>query len=222
MKSSTKVLLLAIAASILVAGARFLGQVQGWIPTTSGGGLHPLGVSWLPFVFGPVFAARLAREGSAPRWRRARLLGVAGLVAIVVVVMWKFAPIADLPKDAPGLQEATNSALLAAFAATLTVTALHCALWWRLVFAIVCYAVPVRLVVLALTAVAKQMEYDTHYTKFGPAGNEFDLYTTVTTAAVAQLGFWVPFAVVCGFASGTFFARSQEPRSETAARHSSD
>ena len=207
MKSSTKVLLLAIAASILVAGARFLGQVQGWIPTTSGGGLHPLGVSWLPFVFGPVFAARLAREGSAPRWRRARLLGVAGLVAIVVVVMWKFAPIADLPKSDPSLQGATDDALKATFVATLIVTALLCAMWWRLALALICYAVPVRLVVIALTAVAKQLEYDTHYTKFGPAGNEFDFVTTVTTASIAQLGFWVPFAVVCGFASGAFFAK---------------
>ena len=56
-------------------------------------------------------------------------------------------------------------------------------------------------------AVAKQLEYDTHYTKFGPAGNEFDFVTTVTTASIAQLGFWVPFAVVCGFASGAFFAK---------------
>ncbi|MGC6489328.1 MAG: hypothetical protein ACON4Z_16900 [Planctomycetota bacterium] len=212
MSGSIKVLVAAILASIAVAAGRYLGQVQGWIPTTSGGSLHPLGVSWLPFVFGPVFAARLAREGSAPRWRRARLVSVAGFAAIVVVVMWKFAPIADLPKGAPGLQEATNSALFAAFVTTLAVTALLCVLWGRLALTIVCYAVPVRLAVLALTAIAKQSEVDTHYTKFGPAGNEFDLWTTVSTAAVAQLGFWVPFAVVCGFASGTFFAKRPAPQ----------
>ncbi|GEM_PF-3461018 len=212
MKPSTKVLLFAVAASLAVAVARFVGQVQGWIPTTSGGGLHPLGVSWLPFVFGPVFAAQLAREGSAPRWQRARLLGVSGFVAVVAVVMWKFAPIADLPKDAPGLQAATDSALFAAFVATLAVFAAQCALWGRLALAIVCYAVPVRLAVLALTAIAKKLDYDTHYTKFGPAGNEFDLATTVSTAAVAQLGFWVPFAVVCGFSTGTFFAKRSTPQ----------
>jgi hypothetical protein len=63
-----------------------------------------------------------------------------------------------------------------------------------------------------LTAVAKQMELDTHYTKFGTAGDEFDLATTLTTASIAQFGFWVPFSVVCGFATGSFFGRPSKPQ----------
>lgn len=207
MKLTWKDLALPIIVTVAVALARFVGQVQGWIPAASGGGLHPLGVSWLPFVFGPLFARRLSRGGSLPRSRRAGVFGVAGLLAVVAVLMWKFAPIADLPKSDPSLQGATDDALKATFVATLIVTALLCAMWWRLALALICYAVPVRLIVIALTVVAKQFEYDTHYTKFGPAGNEFDFVTTVTTASIAQLGFWVPFAVVCGFASGAFFAK---------------
>ena len=69
-----KALWVSVLISVAVALARFIGQVQGWIDTSSGGGLHPLGVSWLPFVFGPVFARRLARTGrrhghtKRPRW----------------------------------------------------------------------------------------------------------------------------------------------------------
>ena len=37
MKMSLKTLLFAIFASIAIAVARFIGQVQGWIPATSGG-----------------------------------------------------------------------------------------------------------------------------------------------------------------------------------------
>ena len=59
----------AVLISVAVAALRFFGQVQGWITTSSGGGLHPVGVVWLPFLFGPVFASRLARSGSAPRTR---------------------------------------------------------------------------------------------------------------------------------------------------------
>jgi hypothetical protein len=207
-----KALVIAVLISIAVAALRFLGQVQGWITTSSGGGLHPVGVVWLPFLFGPVFAARLARSGSAPRMRRSSAIGVVGLLLIVGVVIWQFAPIADLPGSDPAAKEATNKALFASFVATLVVFAVHAASWWKLALTMICYAVPVRLAVIALTAIAKQMDYDTHYTKFGPSGEQFDLATTLTTASIAQLGFWVPFAVVCGFATGSFFGPKPKPQ----------
>ena len=45
-----------------------------------------------------------------------------------------------------------------------------------------------------------------------PSGEQFDLATTLTTASIAQLGFWVPFAVVCGFATGSFFGPKPKPQ----------
>ena len=202
----------AVLISVAVTALRFFGQVQGWITTSSGGGLHPVGVVWLPFLFGPVFASRLARSGSAPRMRRSSAIGVVGLLLIIGVLTWQFAPIADLPGSDPAVKEATNKALFVSFIATLLVFAMHAAAWWRLALTMICYAVPVRLVVIALTAIAKQNDYDTHYTKFGPSGEQFDLATTLTTASIAQLGFWVPFAVVCGFATGSFFGPKSNPQ----------
>ena len=202
----------AVLISVAVAALRFFGQVQGWITTSSGGGLHPVGVVWLPFLFGPVFASRLARIGSAPRMRRSSAIGVVGLLLIIGVLTWQFAPIADLPGSDPAVKEATNKALFVSFIATLLVFAMHAAAWWRLALTMICYAVPVRLVVIALTAIAKQNDYDTHYTKFGPSGEQFDLATTLTTASIAQLGFWVPVAVVCGFATGSFFGPKSNPQ----------
>ena len=199
-----KTLWVSVLISVAVALARFVGQVQGWIDTSSGGGLHPLGVSWLPFIFGPVFARRLARNGSAPRCRKTATLGIFGLVSIVAVVIWQFAPLATSEADPGSVREATNIALQLAFVVTLAFAAIHAVVWWRLALTLICYAVPVRLAVLAMTAVAKQQDFDTHYTKFGPAGEQFDIARTLTTAAIAQLGFWVPFAVVCGFATGGF------------------
>ena len=210
MKLISKAFLLPILASIAIAIARFIGQVQGWIPATSGGSLHPLGVSWLPFLVGPFFANRLVREGSMPRTRIATVLGVVGMLAIVALTMWQFRHLADAPPEryaTKATEEANNVAFQMIFVTTLGIAAVLCAAWWRLALALICYAVPVRLTVIILTAIAKQMECDTHYTKFGPAGEQFDLVTTLATASVAQLGFWVPFAVVCGFATGGFFGR---------------
>ena len=202
-----KTIWVAVSVSVAVALARFVGQVQGWIDTSSGGGLHPLGVSWLPFVFGPVFARRLARDGSAPRSQKTAALGVFGLVVIVAIVIWQFAPLANSEADPSSVREATNTALQLAFVATLAVAAIHAVVWWRLALTLICYAIPVRIAVLAVTAFAKQQDFDTHYTKFGPAGEQFDIARTLTTATIAQLGFWVPFAVVCGFATGGFVRR---------------
>lgn len=202
-----KTLWVSVLISVAVALARFIGQVQGWVDTSSGGGLHPLGVSWLPFVFGPVFARRLAKNGSTPRSHKTATLGVVGLAVIVATVIWQFAPLADAEADTGAVREATNTALRVAFAVTLAVAAIHTAVWSRLALTLICYAVPVRLAVLAMTAIAKQQDFDTHYTKFGPAGEQFDIVTTLQTAAIAQLGFWVPFAVICGFATGGFVRR---------------
>ena len=210
MKLTSKAFLLPVLVSIAIAIARFLGQVQGWIPATSGGSLHPLGVSWLPFVFGPLFAAKLARSGSIPRARLVAVFGVIGVISIVALTLWQFRHLADAPPDryaTEATEEANNVAFQVIFVTTLVIAAVLCAAWWRLALALICYAVPVRLTVIILTAIAKQMECDTHYTKFGPAGEEFDLVTTLATASVAQIGFWVPFAVVCGFATGGFFGR---------------
>ena len=139
-----------------------------------------------------------------------------GVVIIVSLTMWQFRHLVDSPAsryatNAP--KEADNAAFHAIFVATLAIAVVHCATWWRLAAALICYAVPVRVTIIALTAVAKQMECETHYTKFGPGGEEFDLATTLTTASIAQLGFWVPFAVVCGFATGSFFSRRPAPGS---------
>ncbi len=206
-----RLVLVPVLLTVAVAVVRFLGQVWGWIPTESGGGLHLLGIVWLPFVFGPWFARRLLRDGPGSRWGRWRAAAVSGLLALVVLVSWMFAPLADAPPG-PVTAAATSVALRTSFTATLVVTAALAAMWWRLAWTLVCYAVPVRLTVILLTWIAKTSDFDTHYTKFGPSGEEHALPKTMALASVAQLGFWVPFAVVCGFVGASLFARRPAER----------
>ena len=201
-----RLVLVPVLLTVGVAVARFLGEVQGWIPTASGGGLHLLGISWLPFVFGPLFARRLMREGRGPRVARWRAVAIVGLLALVGVVSWQFAPLADA-QPGPETAAATSTALRTSFTACLVVAAGMVVTWWRLAWTLVCYAVPVRLTVILLTWIAKTADYDTHYTKFGTTGEQHDLAKTMAMASVAQLGFWVPFAVVCGCFGASLFAR---------------
>ena len=71
--------------SIVITVLRLVGELQGWsralFNPVAGGGGALVGISWLPFLFGPYFAWNLARSGkgtSAP-WKAVGLsvLGIA-------------------------------------------------------------------------------------------------------------------------------------------------
>ena len=61
--------------------------------------------------------------------------------------------------------------------------------------------------VVVITYSAKVQDWDTHYTKFGPAGIERDLGETMFAASVAQMGFWVAFSVIGGVLAGAITSR---------------
>jgi hypothetical protein len=176
------------------------------IGSAPGGGGAVLGITWLVFVFGAWFGVRLARGGSAPRLRPAWIWALCAFVAIAGAVAWTFADIDRGDRsDAAFEQLRAQVLLLAAVACGASV--LSFVVWPRLALACLLYAIPARLTVVGLTAIAKASAWDTHYTKLGPAAIERGLEETVTAAAVAQLGFWVPFTVVGGVLAGSLFGR---------------
>ncbi|MBX3464811.1 MAG: hypothetical protein KF830_16710 [Planctomycetes bacterium] len=187
--------------TLLVSVARLVAERQGWGTTASGGRGFWLGITWLAFVFGAWFGWRLGRGGATPRVARAWLWPLLGLVAIVGAVMVSFRGID--PKDtSPAAMDALRQAVLAIAGTTIVVALLQFAVWPRLALALLAYAIPARATVLAITWLAKQQGWDTHYTKLGPAGIEQDLAGTMLATSVAQLGFWVPFTVVAGMLAG--------------------
>ena len=63
----------------------------------------------------------------------------------------------------------------------------------------------------AITWLAKNQGWDTHYTKFGPKGWTFDMAGTMTRTAVMQLGFWIPITIVFGTLLGVvLFGRGKK------------
>ena len=206
--STLRLVLGPLLLTTLVCVARLVGEVQGWISPRSGGALHPLGISWLTFVFGAWFATRLRNVGSAPHLARPRTVATLTLLGLAAAVAWQFGPFAEQPAD-----DATfvrlRSAVLLLVALASAAAAVAFAVWPRLAWTMLCYALPTRLVVFLITWFAKVQGYDTHYVKFGPPGIERDLPDTLLATALAQGGFWVPFTVVCGVAIGVWFARGR-------------
>lgn len=189
-----------------VSIARLVGELTGLVAPTSGGMLHPLGITWLVFVFGAWFGWRLSRSGSPPRMPNARGFVVVMMLVLVGAAMWQFAPFGDAPKnDATFAKLRVAVLVLSAIAGTLAIFALFA--WPRMALTMLFYAVPARAMVLAFTWLAKSQAWETHYTKFGPPGIEVDLGETMTAASLAQFGFWVPFTIVAGTFAGTLVAR---------------
>lgn len=191
-----------VLITVLLSAVRLAAEVNGWIASDSGGALHPLGISWLPFVFGIWFAVRIARTGSRPRTSAIRVVAPVLLLAVFACIPWQFAPFFEADHSDVTYARLRVAVLTLATIATAAMLA-DFAMWPKLAWTMLCYAVPSRLFVFALTWFAKlQPDWDTHYTKFGPPGIERDLPETLVATAIAQGGFWVPFTVVCGVAAG--------------------
>ena len=189
--------------TLVLSCVRLAGEVLGWLPATSGGALHPLGIGWGMLVFGGWFGWRLARGGSAPRVARAWAWAwpLVALSTIVATVVLMFGPLREAaPSEA-------NFVLLRGGVLTIAAVALAGAttmfmVWPRLAWTLLVYGLLARATVVAMTWLAKTNAWNTHYTKFGPSGFERDLEDTLVGASLAQFGVWVPLTIVAGTLAG--------------------
>ena len=207
--STLRLILWPTVITALISAARLTAEVNGWVPPRSGGALHPLGISWLALASGAWFGARLRREDSRPRIWPAWPWAWIAFAAIVASIGWQFGPLLEADRSEVTFAQLRVAVLtLAGIASTAAIGMF--VLWPRLAWTMLCYAVPARATVVAITWLAKQQGWETHYTKFGPPGIEADMPTTMLSAAIAQGGFWVPWTVVAGFVIGSMFGRKPD------------
>lgn len=191
--------------TLAVSIARLVAERQGVVTTRSGGAGAWLGITWLTFVFGAWFGFRLARAGALPRRVPIWPWSTIALLLLIGAGMWQFRPLLEADQSDTTFAQLRQAVLILVGIATILAIAMF-VLWPRLAWTLLCYAVPARATVVALTALAKAQGWDTHYTKFGPPGIERDLPETIAGAALAQGGFWVPFTVIGGTFAGAWFA----------------
>lgn len=185
---------------------RLVAEVNGWLSNSSGGRLVPLGITWCIFVFGSWFGWKLAAVDAGPRVRPAWPWALLAFVATAATVAIGFRPLLGGDQSDATFAAVRVVVLTGAGVATLAALAMF-AVWPRLAWVLLLYALPARALVVALTWLAKTQGWNTHYAKFGPTGIERDLPTTMVSASIAQFGFWVPFTIVGGTLAGTLFGR---------------
>jgi len=184
--------------TLAVTLLRLAGELLHWSPrlfnTAAGGGGAIIGISWLPFIFGPYFAVKLARSGhGATNPWKALGISVVGLAITVGGGFLGFAPQLKYPgKEAVGY-------ILIAVGALVVIWG-----WPALFKVLVAYGYAARIPVAIIMIFALQGHWGTHYDAMPPMPvptSFFPLYLEI--AFLPQMVAWIVFTVLVGSLVGS-------------------
>ena len=197
--SISRLILVPSVVTLAVTVLRVVGELQHWpapwFKTQAGGGGAIVGISWLPIIFGPYFALKLAGSGNRPPSAgKAIGFAVLGLLVAFGGSFVGFAPQVKIPgKIFVGLLVLVAAAALQFLA------------WSAFAKTLVAYGYAARIPVAILMFFAFQGNWGTHYDALPPGYNgPMTLWGKyVELGLVPQLVFWVVFTVIVGALFGT-------------------
>ncbi len=184
---------------------RLIGELQGWSPLffnkSAGGGQAIVGISWLPFIFGPYFARKLAAAGEGPSsWGKAIGASVAALVVFVLGIIVFFT----------GFIKHMNSVALVGFVLLLASAFMPRIGWKAFGNALLAYAFAARIPVLIVMFIAMSANgghgWGTHYDVATPGFTVTSFAQKfVDLAVLPQMGGWIGWTAVAGGLLGSIF-----------------
>jgi len=206
-KSASITTLIAIPAAITlcVTILRLIGELEGWSPLffnrAAGGGAAVMGISWLPIIFGPYFAVKLARASEGPS-STGKSIGFAclGLVVYFLAGLW-FSSTFSHP-----------SYLTLLPILLMLVTAFVPGIGWRsLGNTLLAYAFAARIPVVIVMFFAMQgnggQGWGTHYDAVAPMfAHASFVKKFFYEALLPQMTMWIGWTVVVGSVVGTVVA----------------
>lgn len=192
--SVLRLILIPAVITLAVTILRLVGELQGWSPllfgNEAGGGGAVVGITWLPFIFGPYFAVKLARAGEGPA-STGKAVGftLLGIVVFVAAGFVGFAPQVTLPG-----RMAIGYILMAG--ATLLVYPG----WPKLFKTLLAYAYAARIPVMIVMFFAIYGNWGTHYDALPPdyTGPADPLGKFFLIGFLPQMIFWVGYTILIG------------------------
>ncbi len=188
---------------------RLLGELRGWphpwFNASAGGGGALVGISWLPVIFGPYFAWKLASAGQGPA-SAGKAIGAAlgGLAPIVL------GAILSIPKPN---HPAPLGLFLVGSLIMLVGAFIPCWGWRQLGNTLLAYALAARIPVLIVMLIAMNgnggQGWGTHYDVMPPFMASVQmgvLQKWFTIGVVPQLTFWIAWTVILGSLLGSIVA----------------
>ena len=197
-----KLILVPAVVTLAVTILRLVGELENWAPLFfnkhAGGGGALIGISWLPILFGPYFAWKLATVGEGPASTGKALSAI--FMGVVVFVAGGFSFFASLRNPA-----SPNLILLLLGVVLWIGSGFIARLAWRgLGNTLFAYAFAARIPVLIVMYLAMSgnggQGWGTHYDAVGPG---FPPSTPLATkffelAVVPQMTLWIGWTVVAG------------------------
>lgn len=214
--STRKLVFWPAVVTLAVTLLRLTGELLHWSPSlfnpAAGGGGALVGISWLPPVFGILFAIQLVRAGLGPV-SGGRAIGrtFLGLVAAAAVVFGS---------SALGLMKPGQFGLLGLvlFTSALAIgAAIAWSGWPALGRTLLAYAFAARLPVALLMLVAMLGNWGTHYDVAPPGFPEMGVFAKwLMIGALPQLTSWIAFTVLTGALTGSIAGAVASRRSAPA------
>jgi hypothetical protein len=176
---------------------RLVGELEHWpkpwFSTAAGGGAAIIGISWLPIIFGPYFAWKLAGAGEGPS-NVGKAVGFAflGLVVYLLGMFW-----------AQSTFSHPSMLTLVAFLVMLVAAFIPGIGWRSLGNTLIAYAFAARIPVLIVMFLAMRgnggQGWGTHYDAIAPMfANASFARKFVDEALLPQMTMWIGWTVVLG------------------------
>jgi hypothetical protein len=186
--------------TLAVTLLRLLGELQQWsslfFNRSAGGGGAIVGISWLPIIFGPYFAVKIARSSEEPV-RAGKAFGFAAL-GVVIFIAGGYLGFANGP---------TPNRMLLGLLVMVIAAALQFIPWGALAKTLIAYAYAARIPVAIVMFFAIRGSWDTHYDALPPEGaipSGFWL-KYLYIALIPQLVMWIAYTIILGALIGTAY-----------------
>jgi hypothetical protein len=190
-----------LAITILRLEGELHGWPKPWFSNAAGGGGAIIGISWLPIIFGPYFALKLAGAGDAP----AKMGKPLGYTALGLVVLVLGGALLFTTFSHPSILT------LIAFPVMLIAAVIPRIGWRSLGNTLIAYAFAARIPVLIVMYFAMRGNggagWGTHYDAVAPMFAHAPLGTKFFNEAfLPQMFMWIAYTVILGALIGEIIA----------------
>ena len=198
--SVTRLILVPALITLVITLLRLTGELLHWpaplFSSAEGGGAAIIGITWLPFIFGPYFAARLLKRDERPTsFVTTIFFAVLGILILGCGGLMVFTPMGSFTGHvALGM-------LLMVLAATLQFIP-----WKPLARTLIAYAYAARIPVVIVMFFAMQYHWGTHYDAVPAEFATLPFWPKYLLLGIApQLVMWIVYTMTIGTLFGGIY-----------------